>query len=146
MKNSILVLITALSIQYCVAQTSSETVAKWEAGGKTVKKISLDNDTTGNYLFLFRNAKYTHIIDYQSVTIGDLGDLKIFVETVDSLINKVPVKKGQNINYQVSGVKNVTLTLFVGRPIIMIWDDSLLGYCYFDNADVKKMRAIYTKK
>lgn len=146
MKKSILTVLAILSIHASIAQTKSETVARWSAGAKELTKMTTGKDSICSYIFLFRNVKYQQIVDYKSVTIGDLNELKTFVETVDSLLTHVKLKKGESLNYSIGNVKNINLSLFLGKTAISVWDNSMLGYCYIGAPDLKKMRTAYTEK
>jgi hypothetical protein len=146
MKNTILTAVAILALQLGYAQTKTETVARWGAGPREVKKYSIVGDSTVSYLFFFRNAMYQHVVNFQSVTIGDLGELKTFVETIDSLLTNVKLKKGESFDYSIGKVKNINVSLFLGKTVISICNNSMRGCCFITSADVKKMRAIYTTK
>lgn len=146
MKNILIIAITILTTHLALAQSKSESVARWGAGTKEVKKITIEGDTTSSYIFLFRNAKYQQVIDYKSVTFANIEELKFFVEYVDSLLSNVKPQKGETLNYSIGEVKNISLSLFLGKTAVSIWDNLMLGYCYIAASDLKKMRAIYTSK
>lgn len=127
---------------FTFSQTRTQTVLKWAGGIKQISKVTQESNTNSYYLFLFRNSKYTELVDYQSVIIGDFTDYQTFVETLDSLISKVEITKGEIINYSIGNIKNVTLSMLMGKSMITIYDNDMLGYCFIGVADVKKLKTL----
>jgi hypothetical protein len=146
MKKFLLITLSLVCLNLAHTQTRSQVVLKWAAGTKELNKIITDGDTIANYFFTFSNARYQQIVDYKSIIIGDQNKLKEFIYFLDSLLNKVTVAKGETINYSIGNVKNISLSLLMGKKLITLWDNDMLGYCYLGIADIKKFKTTIIDK
>jgi len=142
MKKLYAFLFCIICFSYSFSQTKTQSVLKWAGGSKEISKITDQSDTSSIYLFVFRNSKYTQLVDIKSVSIGSYTDYKIFVETLDSLLSKVEITKGESISYTVGNVKNVTLSTIMGKSMLTINDNEMLGYCYLGVADIRKLKTL----
>jgi hypothetical protein len=141
MKKTFLIALSLILLNIAFSQTRSQVVIKWAAGVKELSKVTMEGDTIPMYIFSFQNAKYQQIVDIESVLIGDINELKEFTNFVDSLITKVEVAKDEMINYSFGGVKNIVLSEFMGKNLVTLYDNDMMGYCYIGVADIKKLKS-----
>lgn len=114
--------------------TAAQSV-KWEAGNKVARKSG------GVYSFTFRNTEYTQLVVFESVEIGTDSTYNKFIETLEYLLAQ-PVAKAEEVSAKSGGVLMVA-SLFMGRTVVRLYNDTGTAFVYMGKKDVAKLRELW---